>query len=172
MWMRIKYALAVLFGADLATLAKNALPAQTAENPEVSLPKPATAAVPDASTVLFLLNVFQREGRLIDFLQEDIVAFSDADVGAAARAVHAGCRKVLRQWFAISPVLRAGEGEQQTMSRAEAGGAVVFTGNVKVGDSVSGIVKHRGWRVDASTIPSLPQGVDSKVLASAEVEVP
>ena len=31
--------------------------------------------------------MLQREGRLIDFLQEDLAAFPDADVGAAARAV-------------------------------------------------------------------------------------
>src|SRR4051812_9320358 len=40
---------------------------------------------------LFILSMLQREGRLIDFLQEDVAAFSDAEVGAAARVVHEGC---------------------------------------------------------------------------------
>ena len=43
------------------------------------------------------------KGRLIDFLKEDMAAFSDAEIGAAARVVHAGCRKVFTQYFDIEP---------------------------------------------------------------------
>src|SRR4051812_2683242 len=53
---------------------------------------------------LFILSMLQREGRLIDFLQEDVAAFSDSEVGAAARVVHEGCRKVVRQYLALEPV--------------------------------------------------------------------
>ena len=36
---------------------------------------------------------FQRDGRLIDFLLEDIAGYSDAQIGAAVRDVHASCRR-------------------------------------------------------------------------------
>jgi hypothetical protein len=56
-------------------------------------PAPVTAAPPaDVSDrALQILALLQRDGRLIDFLMEDIRAYGDAQVGAAVRDVHAGC---------------------------------------------------------------------------------
>src|SRR5215467_4616236 len=48
---------------------------------------------------LLLLSALQREGRLVDFLQQDVAGFGDDQVGAAARVVHSGCRKVMQQYF-------------------------------------------------------------------------
>src|SRR5262245_48893552 len=48
-----------------------------------------TPAGPD----LRVLAVLQRDGRLIDFLEEDIDAYPDAQIGAAVRDIHRGCRK-------------------------------------------------------------------------------
>src|SRR5258706_10952915 len=45
------------------------------------------------ASALQLLALLQREGRFVDFLEEDVTSFSDADIGAAARVVHGGCRK-------------------------------------------------------------------------------
>src|SRR5580704_17185900 len=59
-----------------------------------SAPRPALTATP-ANAALQLLSLLQREGRLVDFLQQEIASFPDADVGAAARVVHEGCRKAL-----------------------------------------------------------------------------
>src|SRR3954468_676974 len=65
---------------------------------------------------LFLLSMLQREGRLIDFLQEDVASHPDADVGAAARVVHGGCRKVVREYLSLQPVLSEPEGTQVTVA--------------------------------------------------------
>src|SRR3954453_499810 len=50
-------------------------------------PTPEKAAPPEKvhASGLAVLAMLQREGRLIDFLQEEVAPFSDADVGAAAR---------------------------------------------------------------------------------------
>ena len=54
---------------------------------------------PDAA--LQLLNLLQKEARFIDFIKEDITAYSDADIGAAARVVHEGCNKTLDEYFGL-----------------------------------------------------------------------
>src|SRR6188472_3835490 len=64
-----------------------------------ALPEPPAPAErsPDAvDGALQLLALLQREGRLVDFLQQDIASYSDADIGTAARVVHEGCRRALR----------------------------------------------------------------------------
>src|SRR5688500_12565958 len=50
-------------------------------------------ASPDAA--LQLLSLLQREGRFVDFIEEDVANYADAQIGAAARVVHEGCRKAL-----------------------------------------------------------------------------
>src|SRR5581483_11898321 len=45
---------------------------------------------------LRLLTLLQREGRLVDFLLEDIQAYDDAQVGAAVRDIHQKCQAALR----------------------------------------------------------------------------
>jgi hypothetical protein len=63
-------------------------------------------ASPDAA--LQLLGILQRDARLIDFAQEDLSAYTDADIGAAARVVHEGCRKVLRETEGSQITVRPG----------------------------------------------------------------
>lgn len=61
-------------------------------------------ATPDAA--LQLLSLLQKEARFIDFIKEDVSAFADADIGAAARVVHQGCSKVINEHFKLAPVSR------------------------------------------------------------------
>ena len=58
---------------------------------------------------LRILAVLQRDGRLVDFLQEDIDAYSDAQIGAAVRDIHRGCRKSLHDYLTIEPIIDAAE---------------------------------------------------------------
>ena len=39
-----------------------------------------------------ILAILQRDGRFVDFLMEDLGAYSNEQVGAAVRDVHRGCR--------------------------------------------------------------------------------
>jgi hypothetical protein len=83
-------------------------PEPAAESPRSVVAQPAAGRV-DAEIVHFLA-MLQEKGRLIDFLMDDIQAYNDAQVGAAARVVHAGCKGVLQEYFRISPVRTEPEG--------------------------------------------------------------
>ena len=124
---------------------------------------------PDAA--LQLLAILQRDARLIDFAQEDLSAYSDADIGAAARVVHEGCRKVLREHFMIEPVLREAEGSPIEVSHGFDAGAIRLTGNVVGSAPFNGVVGHRGWRATDVHLPKVAEGHNVHVLAPAEVEL-
>jgi hypothetical protein len=117
------------------------------------------------------LALFQRGGRLVDFLREEIGAFGDAQVGAAARSVHAGCRKVLDEYFVLVPVLTDEEGATVTVPQGYDPSAVQLCGEVRGSPPISGVLKHHGWRVTKGILPPLPEGQDRSIVASAEVEV-
>jgi hypothetical protein len=134
-------------------------------------PQPAQGPAPDARQALHLLALLQREGRLVDFVSEDLAGFPDAAVGAAARTVHAGCRRALEDVFRLEPVLAEAEGAPVTIERGFDPAAVRLTGNVVGAPPFRGALRHHGWRVGAVTLPPPPEGSDPAILAPAEVEL-
>lgn len=139
------------------------------------LAPPEPVALPperEHAPALQLLSMLQREGRLIDFLQEDVAAFPDADVGAAARIVHEGCRKVVRQYLALEPVLPQTEGEAVNVPPGFDAQRIRLTGNVAGQPPYNGALKHHGWVTTAVKFPSTSPALDPRVLAPAEVELP
>jgi hypothetical protein len=120
---------------------------------------------------LAVLAMLQREGRLIDFLQEDVTTFSDADVGAAARVVHAGCRKVLEENLALEPVLPQAEGDSVTVPAGFDAGRIRLTGAVAGQPPFRGSLKHHGWAAAEVKFPDVSPALDPRVLAPAEVEL-
>jgi hypothetical protein len=127
-------------------------------------------APPSHDAALQLLALFQREGRLVDFLEEDVASFSDADIGAAARVVHTGCRKALREHIRLEPVRAEEEGARLTVADARPD-EVKLTGNVQGSGPYSGVLRHRGWRVTNIEMPTAAGGHDPRVVAQAEVEL-
>ena len=130
---------------------------------------PLHAASPEAA--MQLLGLLQREARLIDFLEDDIDRHSDADIGVAARVVHDGCRKVLREHFSIEPVRSEAEGSRIVLDAGFDAGAVRLTGHVVGQPPFRGSLSHRGWRVADVRLPKLAERHDVAVLAPAEVEL-
>ena len=120
---------------------------------------------------LQLLGLLQREARFVDFIEEDVVRFSDADIGAAARLVHDGCRRVLREHFSIQPVRDEAEGSRVTLPDGFDATAIRLTGNVVGKPPFHGSISHRGWRVADVRLPKLAESHDATVLAPAEVEL-
>jgi hypothetical protein len=159
------------FASRIATPARDAAveaPAPKAAEPAAA-PRPLKEAAPDAA--LQLLGLLQREGRLIDFAHENLANYSDADIGAAARLVHEGCGKVLREHFTIEPVRQESEGSRITLDDGFDAAAIRLTGNVVGKPPFSGSVSHRGWRATEVRLPMLAEGHDASVLAPAEVEL-
>jgi hypothetical protein len=134
----------------------------------------ATPAAPtgaDATTAMQLLGIMQREGRFIDFLQEDVASFSDAQVGAAARVVHAGCKRAMADYVVLEPVRREPEGAPVVLDRGYDAERTRLTGNVVGEPPFKGRLTHHGWQIATMKLPSLANGHDPKVIAPAEVEL-
>ncbi len=132
---------------------------------------PATPKEVDTTAALQLLSLLQREARLVDFVQEDIAAYSDAEIGAAARVVHEGCRKVLREHVTLAPVRAESEGSRLTLAAGFDAAAVRLTGNVVGQAPFTGMLAHRGWRATEVRLPKLAEGHDARIVAQAEVEL-
>ena len=175
-----------LLGAPAAGARPEAEPkAPTAEakgpetEPKASAAKPAeakTAAIAEPGEdgkrdALAFLALLQREGRLVDFLKQDIDAFGDSDVGAAARIVHAGCRKALLSHFELARIRSEAEGTAITVPAGFDGRSVKLTGNVRGSAPYRGVLRHAGWRVDSVRLPALVEGYDARIIAPAEVEL-
>lgn len=121
---------------------------------------------------LRILAVLQRDGRLVDFLQEDIDAYSDAQIGAAVRDIHRGCRKSLHDYLSIEPIINAAEEAQVQVPTDFDPAAIRLLGNVDAKPPFQGVLKHHGWRVRSVHLPVLPATRDdSSVLSPAEVEI-
>jgi len=133
---------------------------------------PAAPPAGSPAAALHLLAVLQREGRLIDFCEEDVAGFSDAEVGAAARTVHAGCRKVLRGALKLQPILAQSEGAQVQVPAGFDPAGVRLTGNVVGSPPFTGTLRHHGWKADQVNLPPPPRAQDPALLAPAEVELP
>ena len=120
---------------------------------------------------LLLLNALQREGRLVDFLQQEVSGFSDEEIGAAARVVHGGCRKVIRQYFELEPATPGAEGEAVTLPAGFDAQRFRLTGNVAGQPPFRGTLKHHGWVAREIRMPVLNEAMDPRVVAPAEVEL-
>jgi hypothetical protein len=120
---------------------------------------------------LVLLAALQREGRLVDFLQQDVAGFSDEDIGAAARVVHAGCRKLLQQFFTLAPAASGAEGGPMSVPSGFDSQRIRLTGNVSGQPPFRGTLKHHGWVVNEVRMPGISEALDPRVVAPAEVEL-
>lgn len=117
------------------------------------------------------LALLQREGRLVDFLREDIQAYNDAQIGAAVRSVHRGCRKVLDDYLVFEPILREQEGSVVTVQAGFDPSVIRLVGEVAGNPPFRGTLKHHGWRVSQTSLPEVPEGQDRSIVAAAEVEL-
>jgi hypothetical protein len=163
---RLKLAWRVLVNAPLAQQVATLAPAEPAA-PAAAEPPPEKVH----AAGLAVLSLLQREGRLIDFLQEDVAAFSDAEIGAAARVVHAGSRKILEQYLTLEAVLKDAEGAAVTVPAGFNAERIRLTGNVAGEPPFRGTLKHHGWVATAVRFPTVSGSLDARIIAPAEVEL-
>ena len=139
--------------------------------------KPAAAAPPAPPTAarasdgaLQILGILQREGRLVDFLMEDIASYSDGQIGAAVRDIHGQCRDALARVVTLEPVI---DGVEGTFAKAPSKNPSVvrFVGNVPAKLPDGGILRHKGWRAAKVNLPAQPAAQDAANIAPAEIEI-
>jgi hypothetical protein len=139
--------------------------------PLLAPPEPAKPVKPSGAP-LRLLALLQREGRLIDFLLEEIQAYSNDQVGAAVRDIHRQCQHALKEHLVLEPVLAHAEGDDVDVPTGFDPAAVQLTGNVTGQPPFRGALRHHGWRVKDVKLAPLPEGQDEFILHPAEVELP
>ncbi|MEM6337912.1 MAG: DUF2760 domain-containing protein [Bacteroidota bacterium] len=153
-------------------------PAVIEPAPQAPAPKEVAPAPPPKptfayeSSALQLLSILQRKGRLIDFLQEDIRPFQDAQIGAAVRNVHEGCKAAIEEYFELAPVASEAEGGPITVPAGFDAHAYRLVGTVQGNPPFSGTLRHRGWQVSSISLPERTDAGDQdRIVQPAEVAV-
>jgi len=123
------------------------------------------------SEVVAFLALLQEKGRLVDFLMEDVAAYDDNEVGAAARVIHQGCRQVLQEYFKISPVSDAQEGTQVTLPAGYATDHYRVVGKLAGEPPFTGTLVHKGWKTEFVKLPRIVSSGELPSIAPAEVEL-
>lgn len=151
-------------------------PVQTPPVSVPAAPKPAEQTAFAEDGALQILAILQRQGRLIDFLQEDLTQYEDAQIGAAVRSIHSGCKQALADHLKLAPIFEEVEGAVVTVQPGFDPHQVRLTGHVVGNPPFKGELRHRGWRVLQLNLPEQVHrpGEDrdkERVVAAAEVEV-
>jgi Domain of unknown function (DUF2760) len=138
--------------------------------PAIDQPPPRPSSLKKSTgTPLRLLALLQREGRLLDFLLEDIQGYADAQVGAAVRDIHRNCRKAIEEHLTLERILPGEEGSEVTIPVGFNPAMIQLTGNVTGQPPFRGTLQHHGWRVKEVKLPEVAPGKDEYVVAPAEV---
>ncbi len=167
--------LASLWLFSIAGKIGNAQPAPTAPAQVAPAAPPAAAAKNQsgAEAVLFL-SLLQEKGRFVDFLMEDVSAYSNEQVGAAARVVHQGCREVVNEAFSPGPVSPVPESSAITLEAGYDAGEFRVVGKVDGASPLNGKVVHKGWRANHIKLPRRQGNGDvtpNPVIVPAEITV-
>ena len=144
-------------------------PVQTVTTAPIQPPAP-TAQQAEAEIVTFF-GLLQEKGRLVDFLMEDITAYEDSEVGAAARVIHQGCRQVLQEYFSISPISVAAECEQVTVPAGYSPDQFRLVGKLAGEPPFTGTLLHKGWKTEFVKLPRIVNTDRLPSIAPAEVEL-
>ena len=120
---------------------------------------------------LHLFSMMQREGRLMDFLDEDLDQYEDSQIGSAVRAIHANCLQIVREYLDPRPIMAQAEGERVTVDVDFDPGAIKLTGKVVGEPPFSGVIRHKGWQVGKVKLPKLSGRQNAEIIAPAEVEI-
>ena len=163
----------LLFSGELSpevVAALNLTRRSAAPAAKAAAPAPATPTVRTADGALQILAILQRDSRLIDFLQEDIAAYSDDQIGAAVREIHDQSRDAIARYVTLTPVI---DGVEGTYAKAPAQdpSLVKFVGNVPAKPPAGGTLRHKGWRATKVDLPALSARQDATIIAPAEIEI-
>jgi Domain of unknown function (DUF2760) len=179
-WERLVFAfrcfVSILFHGDIPKyiaekLVKSQGPVAQAPNAAPSVSDRKEVASEGSDRAVQMLALLQRDGRLVDFLSENISAYPDEQLGAAVRTIHETCRQVLDRYVKLEPILNSEEDQPVTVPAGFDAAAVKLIGNVGKEPPVLGVLRHKGWRVTEMNLPTLPQGAGRMVVAPAEVEL-
>lgn len=120
---------------------------------------------------LHFLSVLQREGRLLDFFNEDLSLYEDEQIGAAVRGIQENCKKAMKKYLDPVPVTEMEEGSEIVVEDGFDPDVFKLVGNVTGNPPFKGIVRHRGWKASKQNMPELAKVKDAGVMAPVEIEI-
>ncbi len=160
----------IVLGVVAALSSRGAVAAPSASPPAEPV-APAPAPKPTSDAALRLLALLQQEARFVDFIQEDIDTYSDEQVGAAVRSIHAGCRKAIADRITLERVMPQEDGTAVSVDKGFDPSQIRLTGNVSGEPPFRGTVEHGGWRAAKVNLPQPTSESDASIIAPAEVEI-
>ena len=170
--LAIRVFFAILFHGETARKVEAALVRGEAAEPKPIPRTPSAPKPPLRSEAVTLLAALQREARFVDFIQENLTGYNDAQIGAAARDVHRDCGKVLQRMFEIQPASDAEEDSPVEVPEGFDAGRFRLVGNVVGEPPFTGKMTHHGWIVQKCELPTWAGSNDAaKVIAPIEVEL-
>ena len=120
---------------------------------------------------LHTLSILQREGRLLDFFDEDLNNYDDEQIGMAVRSIQEDCKKAVKKYIALKPIFDLEEGDTIELTADFDPDSVKLVGKVAGNPPFKGILKHRGWKAGKKEIPKLSEVKDAGIITPAEVEI-
>jgi Domain of unknown function (DUF2760) len=183
LWIAVRVFFVALFNREVADRVQELLnraklpgPAPPLQIPKSEIKKPEPkkpeAKAPVRSEALTLLATLQREARLVDFLKEPLVEYTDAQIGAVARDVHRDCGKVLDRLFALAPVVSQEEGTGLEVPAGFDAGRYRLAGNVVGEPPFRGRLVHHGWEATKCDLPAWTGSASAaRIVAPVEVEL-
>lgn len=174
----------VFYGILQWLFQKNTLAKLAASQPDLPKSKQTSSPTPQKTAAerekrkneenrlfVHLFSVLQREGRLMDFLQENLALYEDGQIGAAVRSIHENCRRTVDRYLSPEPVMKQAEGETVEIAAGFDQHAVKLVGNVVGQPPFTGILRHRGWQLRSISLPKLSEAQNPNLIAPAEVEI-
>jgi hypothetical protein len=176
LYLSIRIFFLTLFKAAIAQQVEHMLSgAQAAPGAAPPTPQPKQPPAPKSPVrcdAITLLATLQREARFVDFIQESLAGYSDAQIGAVVRDVHRDSAAVLDRLFALKPAVPQEEGSEVDVPKGFDAGRLRLTGNVASEPPLSGRLVHPGWEATKCELPTWTGNKDSaRVVAPAEVEL-
>jgi hypothetical protein len=136
--------------------------------PESAQPTPAQPTPPARSEAITLLSALQREARLVDLIQEDLSAFSDAQVGAAARPCLQQCKSTLDRTLGLHSVSQGPEGSMVDVGADTSPARFQWIGE---GTGTSGKLVHQGWQASKVELADWTgDPADANIIAPAQLQ--
>ncbi len=162
---------AILGGTEFKEARKtNESPGACQKTERMPAPAAKDEAVQFEAGAVYALLLLQREGRLVDFLMEDLSSCSDGQIGAAARQIHDNCATVLRERFGMIPVVQGQEGAPCELGASFDPCEFKLTGAVPEGGApFKGTLLHKGWKAAAIDLPKRGGAFKREVVCPAEV---
>lgn len=171
LWLSLHVSVKKLLSGYEEPAAPGTIEKQQKKAPAPKAQEKKTSVQDDQRRALHLLSLLQREGRLVDFLEEDLKLYDDGQIGAAVRSIQESCQKSLNEYLSLKAVMDEEEGEDVTIEAGFDANAIKLTGNVTGEPPFKGVLQHRGWQISKFSLPALSGSQNSKIIAPAEVEI-